>query len=141
MDCPRHRIRYTTSAGGTPVNLLDFIRTLQTELVRAGLLPKDDDFEAHQELVGMQAGDVPVTYADSSAFEKDFGFHPSVTVEEGLREFVKWYKEIQLLSIPYIIVSVAFGVLLRSHRDFCTRQFGNPPRSLFKTSNQLGYSA
>ena len=79
--------------GGTPANLLDFIRTLQTELVRAGLLPKDDDFEAHQELVGMQAGDVPVTYADSSAFEKDFGFHPSVTVEEGLREFVKWYKE------------------------------------------------
>lgn len=79
--------------GGTPVNLLDFIRTLQTELVRAGLLPKDYDFEAYQELVGMQAGDVPVTYADSSAFEKDFGFHPSVTVEEGLREFVKWYKE------------------------------------------------
>lgn len=79
--------------GGTPENLLDFISTLQKELVEAGVLPKDYDFEAHRELVGMQAGDVPVTYADSEAFERDFGFKPSVSIEEGLKNFVQWYKE------------------------------------------------
>ena len=76
-----------------PENLLDFVRILQEELVGAGVLPKDYDFEAHKELVPMQPGDVPVTYADTSALEKDFGFKPSTSLREGLRLFVKWYKE------------------------------------------------
>ena len=79
--------------GGTPENLLDYIRTLQEELVRAGILPADYDFEAHQELVGMQPGDVPVTYADSTALERDYGFKPSIGIREGLRKFAEWYKE------------------------------------------------
>ena len=66
---------------------------LQEELVRAGVLPGDYDFEAHKELVAMQPGDVPVTYADSSALEKDFGFVPRITLREGLRKFAEWYKE------------------------------------------------
>ena len=78
--------------GGVPENLLDFVSTLQEELVSAGVLPEDYDFEAHRELVGMQPGDVPVTYADSSAFEEDFGFTPSIPMREGLRKFAKWYK-------------------------------------------------
>lgn len=65
---------------------------LQEELVCAGVLPKDYDFEAHKELVPMQAGDVPVTYADSAALEKDFGFTPKITLREGLRAFAQWYK-------------------------------------------------
>ena len=64
--------------GGTPENLLDYIQTLQEELVRAGVLPKDYDFVSHRELVGMQPGDVSVTYADSSALEADYGFKPSI---------------------------------------------------------------
>lgn len=79
--------------GGTPENLLDYITTLQEELVRAGVLPPDYDFDAHKELVGMQPGDVPVTYADSKALEKDFGFTPKVGIREGLRFFAEWYKE------------------------------------------------
>lgn len=79
--------------GGTPENLLDFISVLQEELVAAGVLPESYDFEAHRELVGMQAGDVPVTYADSKAFEEQFGFRPSVTIREGLRNFALWYKQ------------------------------------------------
>ena len=79
--------------GGTPENLLEFIDILQQELINAGILPADYDFEAHRELVGMQAGDVPVTYADSSAFERDFGFTPSVRIEEGLRRFAQWYSQ------------------------------------------------
>ena len=79
--------------GGTPENLLDFIDTLQKELVDAEILPKGYDFEAHRELVGMQAGDVPVTYADSSALEKDYGFRPKITIKEGLHNFAVWYKE------------------------------------------------
>ena len=79
--------------GGTPENLLDYIRTLQEELVRAGILPADYDFEAHQELVGMQPGDVPVTYADSEALERDYGFKPAIGIREGLRKFAEWYKE------------------------------------------------
>ena len=79
--------------GGTPENLLDFVSVLQEELVRAGVLPKDYDFEAHRELVGMQPGDVPVTYADSSALERDYGFRPSVDIRTGLRKFCEWYKE------------------------------------------------
>ena len=76
-----------------PENLLDFVNILQEELVRAGVLPKDYDFEAHKELVPMQPGDVPVTYADTSALERDFGFKPSTSLREGLRKFAEWYKE------------------------------------------------
>ncbi len=79
--------------GGQPENLLDFVNILQEELVRAGVLPKDFDFEAHKELVPMQPGDVPVTYADSSALERDFGFTPKITLREGLRKFAEWYKK------------------------------------------------
>ena len=78
--------------GGTPENLLDYISTLQKELVRARILPEDYDFEAHRELIPMQPGDVPVTYADSSALERDFGFKPSIDIETGLRNFAEWYK-------------------------------------------------
>lgn len=79
--------------GGQPENLLDFVNILQEELVRAGVLPKDYDFEAHKELVPMQPGDVPITYADASALERDFGFTPKITLREGLRKFAEWYKE------------------------------------------------
>ena len=78
--------------GGQPENLLDFISTLQEELVRAGVLPEDYDFETHRELVGMQPGDVPVTYADSEALERDYGFTPKIGIREGLRQFAAWYK-------------------------------------------------
>lgn len=76
-----------------PENLLDFVTILQEELVRAGVLPKDYDFEAHKELVPMQPGDVPVTYADTTPLEEDFGFKPSTSLREGLRNFSKWYAE------------------------------------------------
>ncbi len=79
--------------GGTPENLLDYISTLQEELVRAGVLPADYDFEGHRELVGMQPGDVPVTYADSKGLEEDYGFRPTISIREGLRKFAEWYKE------------------------------------------------
>ena len=79
--------------GGQPENLLDFIRTLQEELVRAGVLPEDYDFEGHRELVGMQPGDVPITYADSAALEADYGFTPNIGIREGLRSFAEWYQE------------------------------------------------
>ena len=79
--------------GGTPENLLDYISTLQEELVRAGVLPEDYDFEGHRELVGMQPGDVPVTYADSEALERDYGFTPKIGIREGLRAFAEWYAE------------------------------------------------
>lgn len=79
--------------GGTPENLLDYISTLQEELVRAGVLPEDYDFEGHRELVGMQAGDVPVTYADSEALERGYGFRPMIDIRTGLRRFCEWYKE------------------------------------------------
>ena len=78
--------------GGQPENLLDYISTLQEELVRAGVLPGDYDFEGHRELVGMQAGDVPLTYADSEALERDYGFKPEIGIREGLRKFAEWYK-------------------------------------------------
>lgn len=74
-----------------PENLLDFVRILSEELVRAKVLPEDYDFESHKELVPMQPGDVPVTYADTSALEKDFGFKPSTSLREGLRKFAEWY--------------------------------------------------
>ncbi len=75
-----------------PENLLDFVTILQEELIRAGVLPADYDFEAHKKLVPMQAGDVPITYADTSALERDFGFKPSTSLREGLRKFAQWYK-------------------------------------------------
>lgn len=76
-----------------PENLLEFVDILQQELIRAGVLPKDYDFEAHKKLVPMQPGDVPVTYADTTALEEDFGFRPSTSLRDGLRKFAEWYKE------------------------------------------------
>ena len=76
-----------------PENLLDFVEILQEELIRAKVLPEDYDFEAHKELVPMQPGDVPVTYADTKALEDDYGFKPGTTLREGLRKFAEWYKE------------------------------------------------
>ena len=80
----------------SPENLLDFVDILQQELIAAGVLPEDYDFEAHKKLVPMQPGDVPVTFADTSALEADFGFKPSTTLREGLRKFAQWYKEFYL---------------------------------------------
>ena len=77
----------------SPENLLDFVTILQEELIRAGVLPQDYDFEAHKELVPMQPGDVPVTFADTSALEADFGFKPNTSLRQGLRAFAEWYKE------------------------------------------------
>lgn len=79
--------------GSQPENLLDFVQILQEELVRAKVLPEDFDFEAHKELVPMQPGDVPTTYADATALERDFGFRPTITLRQGLRSFAEWYKE------------------------------------------------
>ena len=79
----------------SPENLLDFVNILQEELVRAGVLPSDYDFEAHKQLVAMQPGDVPVTYADTTQLEQDFGFKPSTSLREGLRRFAQWYREYQ----------------------------------------------
>lgn len=81
-----------------PENLLDFVQILSKELVRAGVLPEDYDFEAHKQLVPMQPGDVPVTYADTSALERDFGFKPSTPLREGLRRFAEWYKAFYMTS-------------------------------------------
>lgn len=75
-----------------PENLLDFVQTLQEELIRARVLPEDYDFESHKELVAMQPGDVPITYADTTPLERDFGFKPSTPLREGLRKFAEWYK-------------------------------------------------
>ena len=79
--------------GGQPENLLDFVRILQEELLRAGVLPEGYDFDAHKQLVPMQPGDVPITYADATALERDFGFVPKITLREGLRKFAEWYKQ------------------------------------------------
>ena len=78
--------------GGRTENLLRFVDILQQELLRAGVLPEDYDFESHEKLVPMQPGDVPVTYADTEALEKDYGYRPSTTLREGLRKFAEWYK-------------------------------------------------
>ena len=77
----------------SPENLLDFVQILQEELIRAEVLPEDYDFEAHKKLVPMQAGDVPVTYADTAPLERDFGFKPATPLRTGLRKFAQWYKE------------------------------------------------
>ena len=76
-----------------PENLLEFVSILQEELIRAGVLPEDYDFEAHKELVAMQPGDVPVTYADTTPLEEDFGYKPATPLREGLSAFAEWYKE------------------------------------------------
>ena len=80
----------------SPENLIDFVDILQQELVRAGVLPEDYDFEAHKELVPMQAGDVPITFADTSSLEADFGFKPSTSLRDGIRKFAEWYKDFYL---------------------------------------------
>lgn len=90
LPVPPYRIY--NIGNSNPENLLDFVRILSEELVNAGVLPKNYDFENHKELVPMQAGDVPVTYADTSALEKDFGFKPNTSLREGLRKFAQWYK-------------------------------------------------
>ena len=77
----------------SPENLLDFVQILQEELIRAGVLPQDYDFEAHKQLVPMQPGDVPVTFADTTPLEEDFGFRPHTSLRDGLRKFAEWYKE------------------------------------------------
>lgn len=82
----------------SPENLLDFVTILQEELVRAGVLPKDYDFESHKELVPMQPGDVPVTYADTTPLEQDFGFKPNTSLREGLRRFAEWYAEYYVIK-------------------------------------------
>ena len=79
--------------GGQPESLLDFVQILQEELVNAGVLPADFDFEAHKQLVPMQPGDVAITYADAEALERDYGFTPKITLREGLRQFAQWYKD------------------------------------------------
>ena len=79
--------------GGTPENLLNYISVLQEELVNAGVLARDYNFEGHRNLVGMQPGDVPVTYADSNGLEQDYGFKPEIGIREGLKKFCEWYKE------------------------------------------------
>ena len=78
---------------GKPENLLEFVKILQEELIHEKILPNDYDFELHKELVPMQQGDVPVTYADTTDLEKDFGFKPKTSLKDGLHEFAKWYKE------------------------------------------------
>ena len=81
-----------------PENLLDFVDVLQQELIRANVLSKDYDFKAHMELLPMQPGDVPITYADTSALERDFGFKPSTSLREGLRRFAEWYKDYYMVN-------------------------------------------
>ncbi len=91
LPVPPYRIY--NIGNNSPENLLDFVEILSEELVRAGVLPDDYDFESHKKLVPMQPGDVPVTYADTSALERDFGFKPSTSLREGLRRFAEWYKD------------------------------------------------
>lgn len=88
--CPPYRVY--SIGNNSPENLQDFVTILQEELICAGVLPEDYDFEAHKEFVPMQPGDVPVTYADTSALERDYGFKPSTSLREGLRRFAQWYK-------------------------------------------------
>lgn len=91
LPIPPYRIY--NIGNNNPRNLIDFVQTLQEELISAGVLPKDHDLEAHKALVPMQPGDVPITYADTSALEQDFGFKPRTSLREGLRKFAIWYKE------------------------------------------------
>ena len=91
LPIPRYKVY--NIGNNHPENLLDFVQILQEELIRAGVLPADYDFEAHKELVPMQPGDVPVTYADTTALGRDFGFKPNTSLREGLRNFAEWYKD------------------------------------------------
>lgn len=103
QDAPKHKTgddglpippyRLYNIGGGNPENLLDFVQILQEELIRAGVLSEDYDFDAHKEFLPMQPGDMPITYADTSALENDFDFRPSTSLREGLRKFAEWYKE------------------------------------------------
>lgn len=88
-----------------PENLLDFVDILQQELIRAGVLPEDYDFEAHKKLVPMQPGDVPVTYADTSALERDFGFRPSTSLRDGLRKFAEWYYNFYIKNSKEVVLN------------------------------------
>ena len=90
LPIPPYRIY--NIGNNNPENLLDFVTILQEELIRAGVLPSDYDFESHKKLVLMQAGDVPITYADTTALERDFGFKPSTSLRDGIRKFAEWYK-------------------------------------------------
>lgn len=92
-DLPLPPYKVYNIGNNQPENLLDFVTILQEELIRAGVLPETYDFEAHKELVPMQQGDVPITYADTTALEHDFGFKPSTSLRDGLRKFAEWYKE------------------------------------------------
>lgn len=85
-----------------PENLLDFVTILQEELLRAKVLPKDYDFESHRELVPMQAGDVPVTFADCQPLLRDYGFKPSTPLREGLRRFAKWYRDFYKIAVNHV---------------------------------------
>ena len=89
FQCPPYKVY--NIGNNSPENLLDFVTILQEELVRAGVLPKDYDFDAHKKFVPMQPGDVPVTYADTKPLEQDFGFKPNTSLREGLRRFAEWY--------------------------------------------------
>ena len=91
LDIPPYAVY--NIGNNSPENLLEFVTILQEELIRAGVLPEDYDFEAHKELVPMQPGDVAITYADTTALEADFGFKPSTSLKEGLRKFAEWYRE------------------------------------------------
>lgn len=90
LHCPPYSVY--NIGGGTPENTLDFVSILQEDLVRSGVLPDDYDFEGHRELVPMQPGDVPITYADSKALKDDYDFRPMIGIREGLRKFTDWYK-------------------------------------------------
>ena len=87
---------HRTGIFSNPENLLDFVDILQQELIRAEVLPADYDFESHKELVPMQPGDVPVTFADTEPLERDYGFKPDTSLRDGLRKFAEWYKEFYL---------------------------------------------
>ena len=90
---PLHPYAVYNIGKNSPENLLNFVDILQQELIRAKVLPEDYDFDAHKKLVPMQPGDVPTTYADTSALERDFGFKPSTSLRDGLRAFAEWYSE------------------------------------------------
>ena len=92
IPCEYYDLMLYNIGNNEPVNLLDFVDILQQELIKADVLPVDYDFEAHKELVAMQPGDVPITYADTRALERDFGFKPKTSLREGLRKFAEWYK-------------------------------------------------
>ena len=98
-DLPLAAHRVYNIGNSQPENLLDFVDTLQRVLVEEGVLPSDYDFESHKQLVPMQPGDVPVTYADTTALERDFGYKPSTPLEDGLRAFARWYREFYNVSV------------------------------------------